>query len=276
MADCGLLNFMSCLPEAFFSYFVGLLESPLQPLISLISQILSLQVELSIFASLWAIIIYIISMFYAILILYSGFQFIISGYDPVKRENAKEWLRNTLLMIILVQASYFIYELFVQMSSALTSATLSLMGNGLFSVSTGSITGFALEMIFFITGIVIALITIIFLIIRYVIVAVGIVIFPLGIFFYFIPFLRHYGLLILNFLGIAMFITFLDAVILIGFSKILEISAFASIKIFVVISALICIDALMFFLMFFSMIKAAFSLGSKAMAIGVKIAALLG
>lgn len=276
MADCGLLNFVTCLPEAFFSYFVGLLSSPLQPLMTLISQLLSVQINLSLFAVLWAIIIYIISMFYALLILYSGFQFIISGHDVVKRENAKEWLRNVVIMIVLIQMSYFLYELFVQLSSAMTSATLNLMGNTLFNLSFGNITDFSLQMVFFISAIGIMLLTIIILIIRYVIVAVGVVIFPLGIFFYFIPFLRNYGLLILNFLGIAVFITFLDAIILIGFSKILEISMFANIKIFVVISALLCIDVLMFFLMFFSIIKAAFNVGTKVVALGAKIAALVG
>lgn len=275
MAECGLLNFVTCLPEAFFSYFAGILGAPLQPLLSLTSQLLSLQIDLSLFSSLWAIIIYLISMFYALLILYSGFQFIISGYDMVKRENAKEWLRNILIMIVLIQASYFIYELCIQLSSAMTSATLSLAGNNLFVFTATSLSGIAFQLIFYISAIVSMLITVLMLIMRYVIVAVGVVIFPLGIFFYFIPFLRNFGLLILNFLGIAIFITFIDAIVLIGFSKILEISVFSNISILVIISAFTSINILMFFLMFFSILRGAFNIGMKAISLGTKIVALV-
>jgi hypothetical protein len=73
-----------------------------------------------------------------------------------------------------------------------------------------------------------------------------------------------------------MFITFIDAVILIGFSKVMEIAIFSNLQIFLVISAFICIDILMFFLMFFSIIKSAMNVGTKAMAIGTKVAALVG
>jgi hypothetical protein len=260
----------------FFNYFAGLLTSPLQPLLTLIKELLSAQVEISIFTSLWAIIIYMLSMFYSLLILYSGFQFIISGHDVVKREKAKEWLRNVLIMIVLVQASYFLYDLAVQLSGVMTSATLNLMGNNLFNANSGGIVGIALQIIFFMFAIIVLITTVLFLVIRYVIVAVGVVLFPIGIFFYFVPFLRHYGLLILNFLGIAMFITFIDAVILIGFSKVMEIAIFSNLQIFLVISAFICIDILMFFLMFFSIIKSAMNVGTKAMAIGTKVAALVG
>jgi hypothetical protein len=77
-----------------------------------------------------------------------------------------------------------------------------------------------------------------------------------------------------NFLGISAFITFLDAVVLIGFSKILEVSMFANIKIFVIIAGLITIDILMFFLLFFSIIKASFNLGNKVAGFIAKIVAV--
>ena len=71
------------------------------------------KVPIQLFAGLWAIIIYVLSMFYALLMIYAGFQFIISGYDAQKRENAKAWLRNIVIMIILVQASFFIYDFWI-------------------------------------------------------------------------------------------------------------------------------------------------------------------
>ena len=41
MADCGLLNFTTCLPQVFFEYIVGLLNSPLQPLLTLTKDLIT-------------------------------------------------------------------------------------------------------------------------------------------------------------------------------------------------------------------------------------------
>jgi hypothetical protein len=111
MAECGLLNLATCLPQKFFEYVESILNAPLQPLLNLAKDLLSAQVSIELFSGLWAIMVYVLSMFYALLLIYSGFTFIISGYDVYKRENAKEWLKNIVVMIILVQASFFIYEL---------------------------------------------------------------------------------------------------------------------------------------------------------------------
>lgn len=267
MAECGLLNFVTCLPEKFFEYVANIISSPLQPLLDLVNDLLSAQVNLSLFTSFWAIMVYILSMFYALLILYSGFSFIISGYDVHKRENAKEWLKNIVIMIILVQASFFIYELAVEISSSMTSTTLTLVNSNFFDLSISNISDIATQILFFSFYTITLLVTALILIIRYGIVAIGVVLFPLSIFLYFLLPLRAYGLLILNFLGISMFITFIDAVLLVGFSKLIEISIFANIKVLVMIGAFGLISIVMFFLMFFSVIKSAFNVGTKAVAI---------
>src|SRR3989338_6004488 len=267
MASCGLLNLASCLPEAFFNYIASFLNAPLQPLLDLAKNLISLPVNIQLFAGLWAIIIYVLSMFYALLLIYVGFQFIISGYDPQKRENAKAWLRNIVIMIVLIQSSFFIYDLAIQVSAVMTSTTLSLINNNFFLLTIDNISNVALEIIFFMLYIIVLLCAVLILIIRYGIVAIGVVLFPIAIFFYFIQPLRSYGILILNFLGICMFTTFLDAIILTGFSKLVEISLFANIKILVMISAFGLINLIMLFLMFFSMFKASMNLGTKIAAV---------
>jgi hypothetical protein len=261
------------LPQSFFDYISSILNAPLQPLLTLSNNLLSAQINLELFSELWAIMIYVISMFYALLILYAGFSFIISGYDVQKRENSKEWLKNIIIMIILIQASFFIYELGVQLSSVMTSTTLSQIDQNFFLLSIDNLPNVALQIIYFLLYIFTLILTSLILIIRYGIVAIGVVLFPLSIFLYFILPLRPYGLLILNFLGVSLFITFLDAIILLGFSKILEIGTFANIKILLMISAFGLVDCLMFFLMFFSIIKSAFNLGMKGASIATKIAA---
>ena len=111
MASCGLLNLATCLPEKFFEFISSILNAPIQPMLSMTKDLLDAEVNLTLFSSLWAIMVYVLSMFYALLIIWSGFTFIISGQDARKREHAKEWFQNIIVMIILIQASFFIYQL---------------------------------------------------------------------------------------------------------------------------------------------------------------------
>lgn len=271
MAECGLLNLASCIPEKIFSYLSGIINAPIQPLLALIKALLSEPINLNLFAGMWAIIIYIISMFYAFLLMYSGFNFMISGHDSAKRENAKAWLRNVIIMIILIQASYFIYQLVIELASTLTTATLTLVDNNFFLLTFDNLPNIALQIVFVGVYLITLLLTSLVLIMRYAFVSIGIIFFPLAIFFYFIPPLRAYGSLVLNFLGANIFVTFIDAIIIIGFSKLLNVGIFGDLKILVMISAFLLIDGLMLFLMFFSIVKAALSV----LNFGVRTAALI-
>lgn len=275
MADCGLLNLATCLPQKFLEYISGILSSPIQPLLDMVKGLLSAQVNLDLFSGFWAIMIYVLSMFYAFLILYSGFSFILSGYDARKRESSKEWLKNIVIMIILIQCSFFIYELAVQLSSVMTSTTLGLANNNFFTLRTDNISNLGLELLFFTVYLGNIILTGLILIVRYAIVSIGLVLFPLAIFFYFIQPLRSYGLLLINFIGVALFITVLDSILIVGFSKLIDISLFSNIKILVVISAFGIINIMMFFLMFFSIIKSAFNLGMKGASIATKVASFI-
>jgi hypothetical protein len=99
----------------------------------------------------------------------------------------------------------------------------------------------------------------------------GVVFLPIGIFFYFLNPLKQYGSLILNFLGIAVFVTFFDAILLIGFSQLSTIGVFSNLRIIVLISAFLFIDALMLFLLFFSIVKSAFKVYGDVKSIGAKL-----
>ena len=257
--ECGILNIATCLPQVLYDFLINLINSPIQPLLDVIKFFLTEPVNLSIFNSLWAIMIYVISLFYGILLLYSGFNFIISGYDAGKRNKAKEWLRNIVIMIVVVQASYFLYSLVLDIGSLLTAGIINLVGDEFFLLSMDNIVNIGLQFVFVFLYLLSVLITALLLTIRYIIVCVGVVFIPLGVFFYFIPMLNNYGKLILNFLGICIFITFFDALIFLVCAKIVEIDFFENFKILVMISAFSLANILMLYLIFFSAIKSAFS-----------------
>ncbi len=255
--DCGLLNLATCIPQKIFDFLIYLLNAPLAPLLTLVQSLLTEPVDISLFGSIWAIMIYVLSLFYGFLMLYSGFNFMFSGHDAVRREKAKEWFRNTIIMIVLIQASYFLYSLVIDISSLVTNGTMNLISQTFFQLTIDNIVNVGLQFFFALFYVLVLVLSAFILTIRYLIVAFGVALLPFGIFFYFIPPLKSYGKLILNFLGVCIFVTFFDAVIFLVSSRLLTIPLFANMKILVMISAFSIANLLMLYLMFFSIIKSA-------------------
>ena len=261
--DCGLLNLATCIPQKIFDFIIGVINAPIQPLLDFTKSLLTEPINLSAFGSLWAIVMYILSMFYGLFLMYAGFNFMISGYDVIKREKAKTWFRNILIMIVLVQMSYFIYSTFIDLNSLMTSGIVNMIDSKFFLLTADNIVNIGLELFLGLLYIVTLLLSVLFLTLRYILVALGVVLIPIGIFLYFIPPLNSYGKLIVNFLGICIFVTFFDSLILLAGSKIIEIPLFANFKIVVMITCFAIVNFLMFYLMLFSGLKSAFKAGES-------------
>jgi hypothetical protein len=213
-------------------------------------------VNIHIFESLWVIIIYIISMFYGLFLLFAGFNFMISGYDAAKRENAKEWLKNTVLMILFVQASFLIYELVIEVGALLAAGVMDIIDPHFFLLTADSITNIGLELLLGMFYGIILVITVVFLALRYLLVAVGVLFFPFALFFYFIPPLQEYGKALLNILLVIIFVPFFNALILFAASALLDLPVFDNFKIVLMISAFLLINLLSLFLIILGIFKA--------------------
>ncbi|MBU0470569.1 MAG: hypothetical protein KJ984_03780 [Nanoarchaeota archaeon] len=270
MVECGLTNLAICLPEKFFEFIVSLLNAPIQPLLSFVQTLMTEPANINTFQSFWAVIVHVISLFYGLFFVFAGFNLMISGYDSAKREKAKYWLGNVILMILFVQASFLIYDLIIELSSLLTAGVINIVDPNFFlmTIDNGINVGLQLSLLIPYIGVLIT--TIILLGLRYLFAVVGVVLFPFAIFFYFIPPLRSYGKLILNFLMVIIFVPFFSAVILFGASALLQIPIFANFKIVLTIIAFVSVDLMMIFLIIFAIIKAAFSVLNSDVGRGVK------
>lgn len=253
--SCSLLNLASCIPQKLFDFFIGILNAPIIPLLNLARTLLVDPIRLDLFLPLWAIILYILSIFYGILMIYSGFNFMFSGHSVIKRAKAKEWFVNIFIMIVLIQASYFLYSLVLDVQSLLTAGIMNLIDDRFFLVTADNLVNIGLQFFFAIFYAFTILITILLLTFRYIIVAAGVIFIPIGIFCYFIPPLKEYGRLIFNFLGVSIFSAFFISLIFLVCSQLIEIDVFNDFKILVMISAFGIANLLLFYLLFFSAIK---------------------
>lgn len=263
MEECGLLNLASCIPERLYSYFITILNAPIQPLLNLTKSLLTEPINLDILIPLWAIILYFLSTFYGLLLLYAGMNFMVSGHDEVKRSKSKEWFQNIFLMVVFTQVSFFLYSWIIEISSLLTAGMINLVDPDFFLLTADNIINIGLQFFLGIFYALTLLTTVFILIIRYLTIAVGVVLFPIGIFLYFIPPVQDYGKLILNYLGVVIFMGFFNSIFFLVGSQLLVMPIFASIKIMVMINCFAMANIMMLYLLFFSLIKSAFKTASS-------------
>lgn len=257
MSTCGITNLGTCLIENLFEFFVYILNLPIKPLLALINNLMIEPVNIQIFAGTWSIIIYMLSLFYGILLLIVGFRFLVSGHSPEQREKAKKSLMNIILMMVLIQTSFFIYSLILQIVASMTAVVYGFIPESFFLITSDGFANIGLELAMITPYIMTLIATLIFLALRYICVGVGVVFFAIGIFFYFIEPLESYGKLILNYLGILITLPFFYSIILFASSKFLETEIFSGLKILVMIGGFSLVNLLTIFLMIFVIFKAA-------------------
>lgn len=257
MTSCSITNLGSCIIEKLFDFVVYILNLPVKPLLDMINTLLTQLVNIDMFSSVWAIIVYILSLFYGILLVIVGFRFLLSGYSAEQREKAKKSLANILIMIVLVQASFILYGLILQITASVTTVVFNMIGNNFFLITMDSLSNIGLEIILLVPYIMVLTTTLIFLGIRYLCTSIGVIFFAIGLFFYFIEPLKQYGKLILNFLFVVITLPFFYSIIFLASSKFLELALFENMKIVVMIAAFSLINFATIFLIFFVIYKAA-------------------
>ena len=159
----------------------------------------------------WKLIIVVITSFYLLLFLVAGLKFILGAYDFMQREEAKVWFKNSLFLVVVLNASYLLYTVLMDLGSGVALIFWDGKFEALFTfASIESLNLFSL--IYLATSVSLLWFT---LFLRYALLFVGVVLFPIGLFLYFIPPLKTYGSAILNLFGTAIFIQLVDVFTLI-------------------------------------------------------------
>lgn len=275
-ADCGITNLADCITQSFFNFLLSTLNAPVQPLLDAVYSLLTQPVNIDIFSPIWSIIVYILSLFYGILLMYVGFKFIISGYSFEKREKAKSDLTNIIIMIVLVQASFYLYSLLNQIIASVTTVILNMVQQKFFLLTIDNITNIGLELTLLVPYLTSIVITLILLTLRYVIVSSGVILFAVGIFCYFFEPLKHYGKLIINFLIATMAITFFYSIIFLASSMLIDIPVFQNFKILVMIGAFTLVNVVTIAIALFVVIKSALAVASPVMKVVSVVSAIAG
>ena len=233
--ECGLTNLASCLPEKIYKYTLYIINAPIIPLLAINKKLIIAIPSIDTFKGVWSVVRYILSFFYVFLFLYSGYIFLTSNTNPIQRGKAKDLLKNTTLMVVLIHASFYIYELIISLSSTLNAAIVNLVDPKFFILGIDNISNLGLQFIFTSNYAIALVITMFMLTLRYVILAVGVIILPLAIFCYFTPPLKSYGKFLITMLLALTFVVFIDLLIILACSLIIKLPIFSNLKVLVMI-----------------------------------------
>src|SRR3989344_8246552 len=250
--SCGFTNLSAC--------FTGFLESffnaPLKPLIDLFKELIVSSASPDIFKPVWGVIVLFCSLASMIFIIFNVIKLVMYAEYPLKRHQAKEGLKNIVIIAVLLPLSYYIYTMLLVFNSLLTNNFIQNINTSFFEVKFDNITSSILNLLLYLFYIVILIITDIILVLRYFILSVGVVLFPLGIFMYYIDCLKSYGVLIINFLLSNIFAGFITSLILIIVSMLSSVQIFENYQVIFSISGLLITDTILLVMMFFVVIKA--------------------
>jgi hypothetical protein len=264
------------IPKGIFDLLTASLKGSLREftgaLLTLAALLISVNPDPMLMFDLWQAIITVISCFYLLIFLVVGFRFMTSGANIQKREEAKESLKNAIIMIIAVNLSFIFYQLILELSTAITQFIWVSGFEQFFMATTYS--GAGLFMLIALAGSVIAALITLFA--RYLFLLMGVILFPIGIVLYLMPSCRSWGKIIFNFIGIVLAIQFIDVILLVATGQIIVALTGTQGLEFVPALGFILISITNGFAISYAIVKSATSVMDNAPMLGMAVSALTG
>ena len=210
----GIYDSMAAVPQAvvdaFFAGVRDVVAGFVAPLFGLIKELMLRSIEPLDHVDLWLLVVTVISLCYGLLFLLVGFKFLLGSYDAVQRAQAKEWLKNAVVLVVAVNASLILYSLLLGLSSGMASFLWSSQLEPLLELGETS----ALNLLWVVVLAFSSFFAVISLFMRQVFLVAGIMLFPIGIFLYLIPPVRAFGYSILAVLVTVAFMPVIDVIVL--------------------------------------------------------------
>ncbi len=272
----GLGNTLNSIPDMVLGVFGSAVKGTLvgfnDPLMQLSQTLLTSNPDPAGLYGWWQSIVLVISSFYLLLFLSIGLLFLFSALDAGKRAVAKEWLKNAFLMIIFVNISFVLYDVLLELATAITQFMWINGFQNFFDPSVLANMGIGTLLLYGLA----LLLTAITLFVRSIFLLLGVVLFPIAIFLYFIPPLQSWGKMILNLIGMALFMQFLDVVIFVASNQaMLQLAGNAGASL-VPALAFILIFILNILFIFYAAVKSMFNIAENTKILSLAIGTMTG
>jgi len=276
-----LFNLPTCIVEKLFSSLVsGFVYSASEFLENSLDFIVT-GPDLDLFCTPYTQIMRILESLYTITLMGVGAYYVASSADPEKRARAKLWLQNIFFLIISLSFSFGIFEMIVELNQYITTSLFDSSFSDLLDIEV-IFSSLVFAMVLSVNFLLSASLTFFTLIIRYLLLPFLLLLFPIALFLFFMPFTRAWGMFLLQFIMIIVFMTSIDAVLILGMSYILSSGDPLLADGFVQGIALMLgfgmigfVNVLIYAIATFSLVSVIFRILSSLVAVGWRIAMLL-
>jgi len=218
-----LQNLPTCLVESFFSFVSNGLIVAIKAFVAAAFTLLLSVPDLNWFCGAYNQVMALIESLYTLLIMGLGLFYIIRSSDVEGRLTAKRWLKSLFLMIIALTFSFYIFKAMLDINQSIASTLLNQATTDFFSVHA-SLSDFVFAIVILLGFVSAAVLTFATLLGRYLLIPFLLLLFPWAIFFYFVPVSEGFGRFLLKLIALILFMTSLDALIILGFYSLFNTS----------------------------------------------------
>jgi len=216
-------NLPVCIAESIFNLIFSGLAFAVKMFMNASFALLLAVPDVHWFCGPYSTVMGIIESLYTLLIMGLGLYYIIRSTDVEGRLTAKRWLKNLFLMMIVLSFSFYIFDMILQVNNSIASTLLSQASTNFFSVQSGfsDLIFASIILMLFVMGGILSFFT---LLIRYLMLPFLLLLFPFTIFFYFLPITEGFGRFMLKFTLLIVFMTSVDALLILGFFSVFNAS----------------------------------------------------
>lgn len=210
-----LYNLPTCIVEKFFTSLVsGFVYSAQQFLENSLNFIIT-GPNLDSFCTPYSQVMRVLESLYTLALMGVGTYYIASAAEPERRVTAKYWIKNIFFAIILLTFSFSIFKMVVELNQYITTSSYSTSFSDLLDIRI-VFSSLIFASVLSVNFVMAAGLTFITLLVRYLMIPILLLLFPIAIFLYCMPFTKQWGEFLLKFTLLIVFMTSIDAVIVLG------------------------------------------------------------
>lgn len=216
--DKGILDHLLGLPnsigEAIFSFLSGGFIEFINMVYGTITAFITTNPDINLVKPIYDTIVFILSSFFGLLFTITGIKFLIGGYNFESRADAKKWLQNIFILIVILNISFYVYQVSLDFGTATATALWDTNIDSYLTAQDWNVSN-VIFLGFFSFAVVIGCVGVLF---RYFFVMFNALVFPIAIFMYFIPPIKGLGKVLIEFsFGVIVMQIFDVLVLVIGY-----------------------------------------------------------
>ncbi len=212
-----LFNLPVCVVERFFNMLIDGFVYGAELFLENSLDFITSSPDIGLFCGPYSAVMDILESLYTLAFMAAGAYYILKSHDVEGRSSAKLWLKSIFAMILALSFSFSIFGMILDINEYITTSLYAESFDNLLSVDASlSSLVFAFIMSFMFLNV--AAVTFMSLLARYIMIPFLLLLFPIGIFLYFLPATREWGAFVFKFILLIVFMTSIDALLVLAMS----------------------------------------------------------